>query len=126
MSKDNIPNMIKLRRAGWTYQEIADKHDCTKQYVHSSIAKYVDSVRSPRRSSLEKCIYPNIRKWMIENRIKALHLSRICGLEDNGSKIIQGKLRGESEFKMKEIKAILKESGQTFEYMFSTEDTDKI
>lgn len=124
MSSEKYADMIELRNAGWTFQEIADKYSVTKQCVHQGIKKYIKSERSPKRSSLEKCIFPNIKQWLIENRIKVGQLSRMCNLEKNCSKTIQRKLCGVTEFKISEIKAILDASGKTFEYMFATEETD--
>lgn len=123
MSSEKFADMVKLRNAGWTYQEIADKYNISKQCAHQAIKRHVKSERSPKRSSLEKCIFPNIKQWMIENRIKVMQLSRMCNLENNCSRTIQRKLCGVTDFKMSEIKVILDASGKTFEYMFETKET---
>lgn len=120
-NKDRLLEMIKMRLGGCTYQEIADKYGITRQCVQQSIANFAGKERTVRQSSLDRCIYPNIRKWMLDNDISMIKLSKICGLTDAHIGTVRTKLNGEREFKISEIKEILKESGKTFEYMFSTE-----
>lgn len=43
----------------------------------------------------------------------------------NNTNIIGMKLRGERDFKISEIKSILKESGKTFEYMFAEKENEQ-
>lgn len=123
-NKDRLLEMIKMRIDGCTYQEIADKYGITRQCVQQSIANITGSERTIRQSSLDKCIYPNIRKWMIDDNISMIKLSKICGLSETNVGVIRMKLCGERQFRMSEIKSLLKESGKTFEYMFSTEKED--
>ncbi|MBD5463966.1 MAG: helix-turn-helix domain-containing protein [Lachnospiraceae bacterium] len=120
-NKDRLHEMLKMRLDGCTFQEIADKYGVSRQYVQQSIADFTGKKRGVKKSSLDKCIYPNIRKWMIDNNISMVKLSKICGLSKSCIDPIRMKLRGDRDFKISEIKAMLKESGGTFEYMFSTE-----
>lgn len=120
-NKDRLLEMIKMRLDGCSYQEIGNKYGITKQCVQQSIANFTGKERTIRCSPLDKCIYPNIRKWMLDNNISMIKLSKICGLAETHIGAVRTKLNGEREFKISEIKAILKESGKTFEYMFSTE-----
>lgn len=120
-NKDRLLEMIKMRLDGCAYQEIADRYGITKQYVQQSIANLVRKEGTVRKSPLDGCIYPNIRKWMLDNNIAMIELSKICGLSDTYTSTVITKLNGEREFKISEIKEILKESGKTFEYMFNTE-----
>ncbi len=120
-NKDRLLEMIKMRLDGCTYQEIGDKYGVTKQCVQQSIANFAGKERTVRQSSLDRCIYPNIRAWMIDDNISMIKLSKICGLAETHIGAVRTKLYGERDFKISEIKAILKESGKTFEYMFNTE-----
>ena len=124
-SKDRLLEMIKMRLDGCTYQEIADKYGVTRQCVQQSIANFTGKERTARKSSLDRCIYPNIRKWMLDNNISMIKLSKMCGLAETHIGAVRTKLNGEREFKISEIKAILKESGKTFEYMFCTENKEE-
>lgn len=123
-NKDRLLEMIKMRLDGCTYQEIAERYGVTRQCVQQSISSFMGKERSVRKSSLDKCIYPNIRKWMIDNDIAMVKLLKICGLSETNTNVIKMKLCGEREFRISEIKGILKESSKTFEYMFSTEKSD--
>lgn len=123
-NKDRLLEMIKMRIDGCTYQEIADKFGITRQCVHQSIANFTRKEDCVRKSPIDRCIYPNLSKWMYENKINLVRLNKIIGRSLTNTKRTSQKMRGESEFKISEIKSILKESGKTFEYMFCTEKED--
>lgn len=120
-NKDRLLKMIKMRLDGCTFQAIADEFGVTRQYVQQTIADATGKVRAVRKSPLDSCIYPNLKKWMIDNGISLIRLSIMCGSCKTRSDVIKKKITGESDFKISEIKEILKESGETFEYMFSIE-----
>ena len=123
-NKDRLLEMIKMRLDGCTYQEIAERYGVTRQCVQQSISSFMGKERSVRKSSLDRCVYPNIKAWMLDNNISMIKLSKICGLAETHIGAVRTKLCGERDFKISEIKAILKESGKTFEYLFSTEKAD--
>ncbi len=120
-NKERLLEMIKMRLDGCAYQEIGDKYGITRQCVQQSIANFTGKGRIVKKSSLDRCIYPNVRKWMLDNDFSMIKLSKICGLSETCIGAVRAKLNGEREFKITEIKAILKESGKKFEYMFSVE-----
>lgn len=123
-NKERLLAMIKMRLDGCTYQEIADKYGISRQFVQQEIANFTGKERTIKKSSLDKCIYPNLKKYMIDNNISMTKLSKICGLTGIRTDVIKLKLIGERDFKMSEIKAILKESSQTFEYMFAGKENE--
>ncbi len=125
-NKDRLLEMIKMRLDGCTYQEIANKYGISRQCVCQAIANFTRREGSARirKSPLDRCIYPNLRQWMYENKITLVKLNGIIGKSLTNTERTSQKMRGESDFKISEIKAILKESGKTFEYMFSTEKSD--
>lgn len=123
-NKDRLLDMIKMRLDGYTYQEIADKYGISRQCVQQSIANFTGKERAVKKSSLDKCIYPNLKKYMIGNNISMIKLSKICGLSEASTGAIREKLLGKRDFKISEIKAILKESGQMFEYLFVEKKCD--
>lgn len=120
-NKDRSLEMIKMRLDGCTYQEIAEKFGVTRQRVQQVVADFTGKERTVKKSSLDRCVYPNIKAWMIDNNISMIKLSEICGLAETHIGTVRAKLCGEREFKTSEIKAILRESGKTFEHMFSEE-----
>lgn len=123
-SKDRLLEMIKMRLDGCTYREIGDKYGISKQCVQKSIANFTGKERNGRKARLKECVYPNIRKWIIEKNITMSEFAKICGLSEKCIGVVKMKLKGEREFRISEIKGILKESGKTFEYMFYTENEE--
>lgn len=123
-TKDRTLYMIKMRLDGCTYQEIADKYGLTRQCVQQAIADFTGKERVPKSFDRTGIIYPNMLKWMDENGITLAELSRIIGIGEGNSSRTSKKMRGKTNFRMSEIKAILKESGQTFEYMFAENEHD--
>lgn len=123
-SKDRFLEMIKMRLDGCTYKEIAEKFGVTRQRVQQIVAEFTGKERTKKSFNRTGFIYPNILEWMDEKGISLAELSRIIGIGEGNSSRTSKKMRGETEFRMFEIKEILKESGKTFEYMFRTENED--
>ena len=125
MSKDMVPEMVRMRRAGCTYEEIGKAIGVSRQCVHAEISGIVGKVRIIKRSALGDCIYPNLKQWLIENSITMIKLSRMIGLKSNNTEHVRRRLCGEIDFTISEIMALLKASGQTFEHMFSVEQEEQ-
>lgn len=70
----------------------------------------------------EKVIYPNLAKWMADNKIPKYKLAEMIGMSTKRTAGINFKLYGERDFSMSEIKNLLKVTGQTFEYLFREKD----
>lgn len=124
-NKDRLLGMIKMRLDGCTYQEKADKYRITRQCVQQTIANFTGKERIVKKSTLDRCIYPNLRQWMYKNEITLVKLTGIIGKSLTNTERTSQKIRGESDFKISEIKAILKESGKTFEYMFAEKENEQ-
>lgn len=118
------PQMIEMRKNGSTYQEIANTFHLSKQRVCQIIG---GSLKSHfKEISSEDCIYPNLRKWMNDNRItKAGLCRRIYG---HGHAVCQGYvadfLRGRKPNTTKgTIDKYLIATGLTYEELFEREET---
>ncbi len=96
-----------------------------KQDQLQEITDFQGKKRAIKRNTLDRCIYPNLRQWMIVNRIPMIELSKICGLSKTTHCVIRSKLLGEVDFRISEIKAILGKSGRTFEYMFKENESQE-
>lgn len=70
----------------------------------------------------EKVIYPNLAKWMADNKIPKYKLAEMIGMSTKRTAGINFKLYGERDFSMSEIKKLLEVTGQTFEYLFCEKD----
>jgi hypothetical protein len=66
-------------------------------------------------------IYPGLKKWMKENRIRPSALQGILTPNNPHGRVKQ-KLTGESKFSITDIKRIIKASGLSFEELFLTND----
>lgn len=106
--EERLTGMIRMRLDGCTYQEIADKYGVSRQCVQQSIADFMGRKRTVKKSSLEKCIYPNIRAWMLDSGVTMIRLETICGLNESSTGGIRRKLLGQTEFKISEIRRFCK------------------
>ena len=116
--RERIIDMVNMRSNGCTLQQIADKYGVSRQFVQQSILNFKKRDGKLREIPLYDCIYPNLKKWMIENEITLTELSEMVGLNSASTNSITSRLNGVRDFKISEVKTILEESGKTFEYMF--------
>ena len=110
------------RNSGMSYQEIADKHGVSRQYVAQICSKYEPS--QFRFIKEKSCIYPNWRKWMNEERCSRLELLRRMGIEPipDKSLTLSGYMRGATQPRKPYIDKLLEATGMTYEVMFAMED----
>lgn len=109
------------REKGLTYQAIADKFGVTKQAVQCVCGKNCDA--KFRRWDASKCVYPNVRKWLNENRITKAELIRRMGIETEASNYMRigDYLRGKGYPLKQTIDRLLSATGLTYEQFFETE-----
>lgn len=114
-NKERFMDMVSMRFDGHTLQEIGNKYGVSKQYVQQSFS----SVLAPKKSTIENCIYPNLKKWCIKNGYTAKKLSEMIGVNQSTISIF---LRG---IRIPNIKTLLKISeitGLTVEQILAMED----
>ena len=116
MDKERAIDMFIMRLEGATYQEIADKYGITRQMVFS-ILNHKDKDNAKQ----DFIIYKGLKKWMLENNINVYGLYTIMTGKTTGSGRTKDKLCGITKFSITDIKAIIKESGKTFEELFMQE-----
>lgn len=109
--------IIEMRNQGMTFQAIANKWGCSKQYVQEVCKKA--GVKGTFH--FRKCIYPNIRNWALKNCVSNKEFHKRCGYvkQDNLFRF----LRHET-IDMKRIKKILAVTGMTFEQAFGGTDCE--
>ena len=110
------------REAGMTYSEIARKHGVSEQYAAQVCGK-----SCPGRFHVikkESCIYPNLRKWMNENRCSRYELVRRMGYEalPGNSARLSEYMAGNNQPRKPYIDKLLKATGMTYEVLFAMED----
>ena len=109
------------REKGLTYREIADKYGVTRQNVAQCCAKY-----NPKHFHIwteRMCIYPNVRKWLNENKISKSELVRRMGVRVHAgtNSVVSSYLRGEHYPPKQTIDKLLSVTGLTYEKFFKTD-----
>lgn len=115
------------REKGLTYQQIADKYGVSKQVVGQACGKYQPSrFRFWNESS---CIYPNVRKWLNENKVGCAELIRRLGwvcYSTNYTKV-EGWLSGSFYPLKQNIDKLLSVTGLSYEKFFEREcESDEV
>ena len=106
------------RAQGMTYEQIGKKYGVTRQYVYQLIG---GETKSCFRGITEKdCIYPNLRKWMNENKVSKTELTRRLfgnGYANNQNYLCKW-LTGKGYPIKKTIDKFIKVTGLTYEELF--------
>lgn len=108
-----------MRKQGMTYQQIADACGCSRQNVYIAIARRKECMA--RGITPERCVYPALREWMNRNRVSVAELlRRIYGHNALGytRNRFDNVLRGRADLKKREIDALLRVTGMTYEELF--------
>ena len=78
MTNEQKLDIVRMRIEGYTLQEIADKHECTKQNICETLCRICDTKRDTLR--YKRWIFPNIAKWLVENKKTLLWISDILDI----------------------------------------------
>lgn len=108
----NREKFAEMRAAGKKPREIAEACGCSQQYV-SYVLRRNDATF---RMSEKRCVYPGLREWMSENHVPATELSR--KLYGERKETIYSRLNGKSEWKLGEIRTLLRSTGKEFTELF--------
>ena len=110
------------RESGLTYQQIADKYGVTRQAVAAVCGK--SNPNMFRFITKEGCIYPNLRKWMNDNKVSKKELIRRMGVVPftTAQRLMGDRLSGRAELTKSEIDSMLMATGMTYEEMFCMEE----
>ena len=112
------------REKGLTYREIAEKYGVSYQAVAQACGKS-QPIRF-RFWTKDMCIYPNVRKWLNENKITYRELFRRLGWETCGKNYtyLGNWLRGENYPRKQIIDKFLSVTGLTYEQFFDTKEKE--
>ena len=106
----------RLRALGYSYEEIAERFDCTEMTVYNALHR-----KAKKREC--KCVYPGLEAW----RQKAgLTLTGMC-VKANIDTELMKKLSGRldpNRLYVSHIKSLLRLTGLTFEEAFGGVDFD--
>ena len=109
----------ELRMQGLTFAEIGKRLGVSKQ----RIAQCCAGMNPEATAWACRIIYPNLKKWMLENKVSISEMMRRIG-QDTGSRrseSFRNKLKGRTQLTITDIKKILAVTGGTFEQMFTTD-----
>lgn len=114
---DRKEQIRQLRNQGLKYREIAEKVGVSTQYI-----AHVCGESNPARfkPAGKECVYPNLRKWINENKVSRSELLRRMGIEVNtiSLKRLGYYIRGEANPRKPYIDNLLKATGLTYEVLF--------
>ena len=110
------------REKGLTYQEIADKYGVSKQCIYMACGKGNPTYFQP--FTQKRCVYPNLRNWINDNKICAAELIRRLGYEYTGrtASWIRTILAGKGNIKKTLIDKLIALTGMTYEELFKEDD----
>lgn len=118
----SVKTWVALREKGLTYREIGKLFNMSYQYIHQCVTKYNSAVQLPPRSIavIDKVRYEGLAKWMLNNSISVNRLAVLCDADKLGCI-----LYGNNEPSKKNIDAILKVTGLTYEECFKEREENK-
>lgn len=106
----------RLWEQGYTYEEIAERFDCTEATVYHALKR-----KAKRREC--KCVYPGLEAW---RQKKGLTLTGMCVQADLDPELMK-KLSGRldpNRLYVSHIKSLLALTGLTFEEAFGNVEDD--
>ena len=95
------------RATGKTYRKIAELYGVSYQNVQQACAW--------KPSEYGSCIYPQIKKWMNDNRVKLPEMAKRMYVTDSS---LRSALNGSASLKKEYIDALLALTGMTYEELF--------
>lgn len=110
------------REKGLTYRQIAEKYGVSFQCVASCCGKQNDAFF--RAWTEDRCIWPNLRNWLNENRVTLKEFVRRMGdiPSSNVGCRVRGYFRGECYPQKGTIDKMLQVTGLTYEQLWAREE----
>lgn len=112
MTKEEKVEAYAMCLDGYTYQSIADKFGVSKQYIGQIMPP---ECGRGARSFLAHNYFPNLARWLSDNRCSMRALADKIGFNYN---TVLNWLSGKSEPSLYAVKQVLKVTGMTFEEAF--------
>ena len=113
----------ELRRAGYTYEKIAEICGCSYQNVAQHLARKNEVIF--RGVVKEQVVFDGLRKWMNDNKVSVRELFRQLNGKNPGgvsSGCFSDRLTGKTQFRMNEINKIISVTGLTYEQLFMAKE----
>lgn len=112
---------IAERDKGLSHQEIADKYGVSRQTVSQACAKHSPGHFKPYTP--KQVVYPNLRRWLNENKVSRSEFARRLGNIGYGNSYctLSGWLRGDHFPHKQVIDKILAVTGLTYEELWEVD-----
>lgn len=112
----------KARAEGKTYAQIAEEYGVSAQAIAAACGR--SNPASFRCWTPERCIYPNLRKWLNDNRVSLSEFIRRMDLEVGGTTTgrFSEYFRGVCYPTKKVIDGMLRVTGLTYEQLWEVEN----
>lgn len=119
MGRHPIAELYRAEREkGFTYSEIAKKYGVTKQAVAQACGRWTPE--RFRAYSEKAVVYPNLRRWLNENKVSRAEFSRRIGMAHNyGATTVGNWFRGNGNPRKGDIDKFLAVTRLTYEELFS-------
>ena len=118
MTREQKIEAFTMRLNGYTLEEIGDHFGVTREAIRGMFFRTTTESGIARK----RYVYPNIAKWMIENRINQSFLAKRLGVTRPA---VSAWLTGKNDPSYRFISLVLKETGMTFEEAFKREDPNE-
>ena len=117
MTNEERVQAYAMRLEGCSLQECADRFGVTREYIRQ-ITPPIGSY-AKQRSRYDKCIYPNIAKWLYDNRYSYTRFLKLINVSFvTGYGYLTGNVRPTKDF----IDVVLLATGMKYEEAFSTKE----
>lgn len=113
MTIDQRVEAYRMRLEGKTFEEIGEHFGVSRQHIQQTLF-FCKGPRGLDRS-VKSCVYPNIARWMMENRIGISKFSERCGMNQATLRLVLS-VRGNP--RKGTIDKILRITGLSYEEAF--------
>lgn len=119
VNKERDQKILEDRKAGMTAAQLGEKYGISYQRV----CQIIGPVRPRRFHAQKDGYYPNLTKWMNENKITAVTLAEmIYGYRCSGNETrVRDWLRGRTDPRKRTIDIVLQITGMSYEVAFYKE-----
>lgn len=115
MTREQKIEAFTMRLDGYTLEEIGDHFGLTREAIRCMFSRITTESGIVKK----QYVYPNIAKWMIENKLNQRHFAKKLKCSQVS---VSSWLTGKKNPSYRFINLVLSETGMTFEEAFKRED----
>ena len=119
MTNDEKVEAYRMRLEGATLQEVADRFGVTREWIRALTP--APEKRGKKKRNHKNIIYPNINKFLYENRHSYSSFAKLIGMSGNA---VYRALTGATSPTKKLIDRVLEATDMTYEEAFRGEKHD--